>query len=72
MLAKYVKDHLSTMGEVFTQRLTTVNWGKSSNIYSYVRSKDGYGGEAAVLAVPLDYKPSIVFGLTFIELLAKS
>ena len=71
MIANYIKDSLGKVGQVFTQRLTTVNWGKSSNIYSWIRSKDGYGGEATVLAIPLDHKPGIVFALTFIELMTK-
>lgn len=38
-------------------------------MYSYVRSKDGYGGECLVLAAPLDYEPSVVYLLTFVELM---
>lgn len=71
-LFTYVQKSLgSNLGEVYTQRLTTVNWGKSSNIYSYVRSKDGFGSECLILAVPLDYNPSIVYALTFVEMMTK-
>ena len=47
-----------------------MGFGGSSNIYSYTRSKDGYGQECIVLAAPLDYEPSIVYLLTFVELMA--
>jgi hypothetical protein len=39
------------------------------NIYSYFRSKDGTGKECNALAVPLSYKPGLVYMLTFVELL---
>jgi len=71
ILFSYIQDSLRKLGEVYTQRLSTVNWGRSSNIYSYLRSKDGFGNEAIVLAVPFDYNPSVVLALTFVELMAK-
>ena len=57
-------------GEVYSQPLTTVGFGGNSNIYSYIRSKDGYGQEVLVLAAPMDYEPSIVYLLTFVELMS--
>ena len=38
ILHEYVHDELSKNGEVYTQPLRTVDFGRSSNIYSYVRS----------------------------------
>ena len=70
-LFSFVQESLGNLGEVYTQRLTTVNWGKSSNIYSYIRSKDGFGSECLILAVPLDYNASVVYALTFIEMMQK-
>ena len=70
VLYDYVHSQLSKMnGEVYSQPLTTVGFGGFSNIYSYIRSKDGYGQECLVLAAPLDYEPSIVYILTFVELM---
>ena len=49
--------------------MTTVGFGRFSNIYTYVRSKDGYGQECLLLAVPLEHNASIVYALTFVELM---
>ena len=58
------------MTEVYEQRLenTVVKKGEqhASNIYAYLRSKNGFGGETIVLAVPIDYKPSVTYALTFV------
>lgn len=40
------------------------------NIYSYFRTKDGPGQECNALAVPMSYKPGLVYMLTFVELLS--
>ena len=72
MLYDFVHSELSNLnGEVYTQPLTTVGFGGNHNIYSYIRSKDGYGQECLVLAAPLDYEPSITYMLTFVELMSK-
>lgn len=41
------------------------------NIYSYIRSKDGYGSECLLLAAPLTYKAGIAYMMTFVELMIK-
>ena len=42
-----------------------------SNVYTYLRTKDGQGNECIALAVPLDKKPGIAVMLTFIDLMVK-
>ena len=43
VLYDYIIKELSQTGEVYTQPVTTVGFGRFSNIYTYLRSKDGYG-----------------------------
>ena len=69
VLYDYIIGELSQTGEVYTQPVTTVGFGRFSNIYTYVRSKDGYGQECLLLAVPLEHNASIVYALTFVELM---
>ena len=41
-----------------------------SNIYSYLRTKDGAGKECNAIAVPVGHKPGLVYLLTFVELMS--
>ena len=65
----YVKGWLGNRAEVHTQRLKSVGMQTKNNVYAYFRSKDGYGQECNVISAPLEYKPSIVYILTFLETL---
>ena len=48
-----------------------MGFGESQNLYGYIRSKDGYGQECLVLTAPIDYDASVVYLLTFIELMGR-
>lgn len=71
----YVLNKLKAQTEVYEQKLesTIIKQGsqEGSNIYAYLRSKNGYGGECLVFAVPLDYRPSIAYALTFVDAMAR-
>jgi len=58
------------MADVYEQKLSWTTDNKDLNIYGYIRSPRGYGKECDILAIPLNYKPSIVYGLTFLNILA--
>ena len=70
-LTDYISGHLSKFGEVHTQPLRTVGWGNAFNMYSYLRSKDGYGQECIVLTAPFEYDASVAYLLTFVELMGR-
>lgn len=58
-------ERLGPQAEVYVQNLKSKK-GKS-NVYTYVRSSQGYGNECNLLAMPLNHKPSVVNGLTIVE-----
>jgi hypothetical protein len=61
----FLTNELRKSGETFNQRLDQ----GGSNIYTYARSKDGPGNECLALAVPLNLKPSLVFSMTFLQMM---
>lgn len=64
---------LSALSEVYEQKLpASVDPYKRSNFYSYLRSKNGFGGECIVIAAPLDYPASIAYTLTFVDAMARN
>ena len=62
----YVLSELNQRGETHIQQLT-----HGSNLYTYLRTKDGTGNECIALAAPLNKKPGIALMLTFIDLMVK-
>ena len=48
--------------------IQTLNSKKDkSNLYGYLRSPQGYGNECNLLAMPMNHKASVAYGLTFVE-----
>lgn len=56
---------LGTMAEVNIQELPSKK--DKHNIYTYVRSPRGYGNECNLLALPINYKASVVAGMAFVD-----
>ena len=65
----FALNHLKKRSETYVQNLKSVKGGE--NIYSYIRSKDGYGSECLLLAAPLSYKAGLAYMMTFVELMVK-
>lgn len=69
-LRPYLLKELGKRAEVYTQPLKNVGDENSSNIYSYLRSKDGPGLECIAIAVPINLKPGLAHALTFVEMMS--
>lgn len=67
----YVVQFMQARAETFLQPIASFGDGAHSNVYSYLRSKDGYGGECNIVSAPLNYRASITYLLTFVSLLDK-
>jgi len=68
---EYVHEFLSQRTETYEQPITSFGDGEFSNVYSYLRSKDGYPGECNLISAPLNYRASVTYLLTFVELMSK-
>jgi len=70
-IQKFVSQYMAKRYETHQQSLpkTFGPESKRRNVYSYIRSKDGFGHECNVMAVPINTKPSVVYLLTFIEMM---
>jgi hypothetical protein len=68
----YVQQYLAEKFETHSQPLPKTFGHKSwkRNVYAYTRSQDGYGHECNVLATPINQKPSVVYILTFIDMMS--
>lgn len=66
-IKNYIQKQMQLRSETHTQKLNSIDGGL--NIYSYFRTKDGPGKECNALAVPLSYKPGLVYLLTFVEMM---
>lgn len=60
---------MRTRAETYEQPILSFGDGKHKNIYSYLRSKNGYGGECNLISAPLNYRASITHLLTFVHLM---
>ncbi len=60
---------MKTKAETYQQPITSFGSGKHANVYSYLRSKDGFGGECNIISAPLNYKASITYLLTFVSMM---
>jgi hypothetical protein len=65
----FVKSYMSHRAETFTQPIKSFGEGKLANVYSYLRSKDGFGGECNIITAPINYKASVTNLLTFVSLM---
>ena len=43
------------------------SYKQENYVYSYIRSRSGYGKECSVVSFPIDYAASVTYGLTLLE-----
>lgn len=61
----FILQRLGHQAEVHIQTLNSKK--DKSNLYGYLRSPQGYGNECNLLAMPMNHKASVAYGLTFVE-----
>lgn len=68
-MTQFVTEYLDGKAEIYSQKLNLVGLGAKENLYAYIRSKDGPGGECNVISAPLESKPTITYLLTFLKMM---
>ena len=68
-MTQLVTEYLDGKVELYSQKLNLVGLGQKQNLYAYVRSKDGPGGECNVVSAPLESKPTMTYLLTFLKMM---
>jgi hypothetical protein len=68
-LKSFLHDYLGARAETHIQPLESITGG--SNIYSFLRTKDGPGLECNAIAAPVTQKPGLVYILTFFTLVSQ-